>query len=120
MHKAKTVLTGELVTFKGVIMVDTMSNSFASSSNPFSQRLRPVFFLSFSSFSSLLQHTRTGFACITIFVKGAHPGGYCEQIFERKEKKLEKDLIFCIFEKNAPRGHGMGKRKKAGGYDRFP
>lgn len=74
--------------FKGAIMVDTMSNSFASSYNPFSQRFRPVFFFSFSSLSSLLQHTRTGFACITIILKGTHPGGYCEQLFERKEKKL--------------------------------
>lgn len=135
MHRAKNWSSGGTCHFQrrndGLYYVQF----FCLLIQPIFPRLIPVFSPSSSSFfffssslSSLLQqHIRPGFACITILLQGKHPGGYCEQIPERKEKKkLEKDLIFCIFEKknekkrNAPRGHEMRKRQGAGGYDRFP
>ena len=63
----------------------------------------------FSSLSSLLQHTRIGFACITIFLKGTHPGRLLWANLWKKKKRP----IFCIFEKIMP-PEGMGWERENG------
>lgn len=62
--KGETGLMGELVIFPGATMVDIIFILLLP---------HPSLFIKAQNF--ILQHTRTSFACITIFLKGTHPSG---------------------------------------------